>query len=209
MTNTKICNICSIKKPVSEFHKWKYGPDGLKRECKECRKKETKKYYSTNSESIKQKVSKYRQKNPEKVKQVKKRIYERNKENILSVNRLYRKKNRKEITNKNLERRKNDPIHGLKHLMNSRLRVFLTSQNMTKRNKTFEIVGCTPHELKIYLETKFKDGMTWENRGKWHIDHIIPLSSATNEEEVYKLCHYTNLQPLWAEENLKKSNKLI
>jgi hypothetical protein len=51
--------------------------------------------------------------------------------------------------------------------------------------------------------------MSWENRDEWHIDHIIPLSSANSEEELYKLCHYTNLQPLWAEENIKKSNKII
>lgn len=51
--------------------------------------------------------------------------------------------------------------------------------------------------------------MTWENRNEWHIDHITPLSSAKTEEELYKLCHYTNLQPLWAEENLKKGNKII
>jgi hypothetical protein len=51
--------------------------------------------------------------------------------------------------------------------------------------------------------------MSWDNYGKWHIDHIIPLSSANNEDEVYKLCHHTNLQPLWAEDNLKKSNKIL
>ena len=51
--------------------------------------------------------------------------------------------------------------------------------------------------------------MSWDNYGKWHIDHIIPLSSANSEDDIYKLCHYTNLQPLWAEDNLKKSNKIL
>jgi hypothetical protein len=63
--------------------------------------------------------------------------------------------------------------------------------------------------LKKHLEIQFIEGMSWENQGKWHIDHKIPLSSAKTEEEVYKLCHYTNLQPLWAEDNLKKGSKIL
>jgi hypothetical protein len=64
----------------------------------------------------------------------------------------------------------------------------------------------------LYLEKQFAPGMTWENYGidGWHIDHIIPLSSAKGDlDQLKKLCHYTNLQPLWAEDNLKKSNRLI
>ena len=93
--------------------------------------------------------------------------------------------------------------------MRGRLRKYLIILNISKKNKTFEIVGCSPQFLKEHLEKQFVDGMTWENRSEWHIDHKIPLSSAKTEEELYKLCHYTNLQPLWAEENLKKSNKII
>ena len=72
-------------------------------------------------------------------------------------------------------------------------------------------MGCSPKELKIYLEGQFTEGMSWDNhkRTGWHIDHIIPLSSAKTEEEVYRLCHYTNLQPLWCNENYKKGKKLI
>jgi hypothetical protein len=91
----------------------------------------------------------------------------------------------------------------------SRLYKYLKKLTLTKRNKTFDIVGITPQELKEHLEKQFISGMTWENRNEWHIDHIIPLSSAKTEEELYKLCHYTNLQPLWAEDNLKKSNKIL
>jgi transketolase len=207
MSETKMCNICQQVKEVSQFHKWKHGPDGLKRECKECRKKETKSYYQKNSESIKSKVSDYRKNNPDKVKEVKKRIYERNKETILQTNQQYKTKNRKKITSRNLGRRKSDPIHNLKHVMNSRLRIFLKSKNISKKNRTFEVVGCTPMELKEHLESKFINGMSWDNQGDWHIDHIIPLSSANNEEEIYKLCRYSNLQPLWAIDNIKKGNK--
>jgi hypothetical protein len=59
------------------------------------------------------------------------------------------------------------------------------------------------------MENKFTEGMSWDNQGKWHIDHIIPLSSANSEEEIYKLFHYTNLQPLWAKDNLSKHNKIL
>ena len=61
--------------------------------------------------------------------------------------------------------------------------------------------------FQAYIESKFQEGMTWENYGQWHIDHIKPLSLATTEQEVVELNHYTNLQPLWAIDNLKKSNK--
>jgi len=65
--------------------------------------------------------------------------------------------------------------------------------------------------LKKYLEDKFSEGMTWDNKGfyGWHIDHIIPLSSAKNEEDIIRLSHYTNLQPLWGKDNMKKGNKVI
>jgi len=65
-------------------------------------------------------------------------------------------------------------------------------------------VSCSPEFLKKHLENQFIDGMSWENRSEWHIDHIIPLSSAKTKDELYKLCHYENLQPLWVEDNLKK-----
>jgi hypothetical protein len=70
-------------------------------------------------------------------------------------------------------------------------------------------LGCTLEDLRQHLESLFKPGMTWENHGSWHIDHIRPLASfdLTKEENLYKACHYTNLQPLWAKENLKKGSK--
>ena len=72
-------------------------------------------------------------------------------------------------------------------------------------------MGCTIKELKQHLESKFVDGMTWDNRSEWHIDHKIPCSSfdLSKKEEQQKCFHYNNLQPLWAIDNLKKSNKIL
>jgi hypothetical protein len=207
---SKKCNECSIEKNIYDFHKWKYGPDGYRRNCKECRKKETKKYYENNSEKIKSTVSKYRKKNPEKVKEIKKKIYERNKDNILKVNKTYRENNRKKLNEHQRIKKSKDPIYKLRHNMNARIKIFLNSKNIQKHNKTFEIIGCSPKELKEHIEKQFTDGMCWDKLGKHiHIDHIIPLSSAKNEEEIYKLCHYSNLQPLWALDNIKKGAKII
>jgi len=62
--------------------------------------------------------------------------------------------------------------------------------------------------VKCLIESKFTDNMTWENHGKWHIDHIVPISSAITMAELEKLFHYSNLQPLWAKDNLAKSDKI-
>lgn len=205
---TKVCSKCNIEKDLCHFHKWKFSSDGYKRECKECRKDETKRYYIKNNEKVKLRVSKYRTLNSEKVKEIKQKIYQRDKIRILQVNKTYRENNRKKLNEHTNNRRLNDPIFKLKHNMNSRIRIFMKSNNLTKRNRTFDIVGCTPKYLKEYLEKKFTDGMSWDRFGREiHIDHIIPLSSAKNEEDVYKLCHFSNLQPLWAIDNIKKGSK--
>ena len=78
----------------------------------------------------------------------------------------------------------------------------------TKRSKSNNILGCSWPEFISHMEKQFKDGMTWQNRGEWHIDHIIPLATATCEDDIIRLNHFTNLRPLWAEENLRKSDKL-
>lgn len=77
-------------------------------------------------------------------------------------------------------------------------------------NKNFiEIIGCSQDELRVYLQSKFTEGMSWDNWGThgWHIDHIIPIGSALTEKEVLRLSHYTNLQPLWAIDNLRKGDR--
>lgn len=206
---TKICSKCKIEKDICDFGKNKLKSDGLQPNCKLCRKIETSSYYKTNSEKIKLKVQEYRNNNPEKVSELKKNSYERNKEYYLNQMKIYREKNKEKINQYYTNRKKIDPIFRLKHLMGSRLLIFLKSKNITKNNKTFNIIGCSPEYLKEYLEKQFTSNMSWGLMGRHiHIDHIIPLCSAKTEEEIYNLCHYTNLQPLWAIDNMKKGGKL-
>ena len=131
------------------------------------------------------------------------------KDKILKSSKLLRESYKPKRSIRRKERRKTDVIYGLVNDVRYRIWFYLKSNNITKKNRTFDIVGCTPQFLKKHLETQFINGMTWDNRSEWPIDHIIPLSSAKTEDELYKLCHYKNLQPLWAEDNLKKSNKIF
>ena len=85
----------------------------------------------------------------------------------------------------------------------------IKSKKFKKNKRTVFMLGCSLEFLMEHLELKFTAGMTHENHGLWHVDHIIPLASAKTEEEMYALCHYTNLQPLWAHENLSKGDKIL
>jgi hypothetical protein len=78
-----------------------------------------------------------------------------------------------------------------------------------KPSRSFELLGTDLEGFKAHMESQFLPGMSWENHGEWHIDHIIPLASGKTPEEIWKLCHYTNLQPLWASDNLSKGAKLL
>jgi hypothetical protein len=128
----------------------------------------------------------------------------------------FREANREEYNRKSSERncRRTKERMEFDHLFAMKLRfVSATSyafrrKDWTKKSKTAELLGCEWSHLKTHIESLFRDGMSWENKNKWHIDHIIPLASAKNADELAKLCHYTNLQPLWAIENIIKGSKL-
>jgi hypothetical protein len=203
----KICSKCKIEKDVCEFNKLHSSNDGYKPKCRECCKEE----YQINKEkySILNKI--YREKNKLNIHLYYKKWYEKNQKSKLDKNKIYILNNRDKVNNRVISLRNSNPINKLKDNIRSRLRIFFKTSNISKKNKTFEIVGCSPQFLKEYLENKFLEGMSWDNHGLfgWHVDHIIPLSSANTEEDVYKLCHYTNLQPLWAKDNIKKSNKIL
>jgi hypothetical protein len=114
-------------------------------------------------------------------------------------------KGKKYYRNYHQNRRKNDIRYRI--LCNLRSRLIGGIKGNFKQSTTIELLGCSIEKLKQHLESKFKPGMSWSNYGKWHIDHIKPCArfdlSKPNEQK--KCFHYTNLQPLWAEENLKKN----
>lgn len=135
----------------------------------------------------------------------------KDKEKYPNRNKIYWEKNKEKINLHNRERFEKN-LH-LKLIRNYRTRIknYMRFNKISLGTGSLDLVGLTSEDLKSYLETKFLEGMSWDNYGLygWHIDHIIPLSSAKNEEELKKLCHYTNLQPLWAFDNLSKCNKII
>ena len=202
---TKVCKKCLIEKPLTCFYKQKRNKDGYWNSCSDCDKKK----YRENVEERKNKISEYRKNNQEKVKESKKKYYYENREKILKQKQDYGKKNIEKRRVYLYHRYHNNEIYKISNNIRTRIRIFLKTKNISKNNTTNKIVGCTPEFLKNYLEKKFTDEMSWENYGKWHIDHKIPLSSAKTEEEVYKLCHYTNLQPLWSKDNLSKGDKIL
>jgi hypothetical protein len=234
---TKICSKCKVEKDICEFYNNKGRFDGKRPECKMCSKKQStlynkknkdkvvsikQKYVDNNKEKIKQSKKEWFDKNPEykkeyynknihRILEKRKKNYSDNTEKKIEYSKTYAKINKDIINKKNKIRYDTDVLYKLKLSMRSRLLSFLKTKQVKKYNGTFQIIGCTPEYLKEYIEKQFFNDMSWVNYGLygWHIDHKIPLSSAKTEEEMYELCHYTNLQPLWAEDNLKKSDKIL
>ena len=103
--------------------------------------------------------------------------------------------------------RKRLPLNRIKMSMRTRVSSYCKKIQVDKNFKTMDALGCTSQEFKQHLESKFTQGMSWENYPKWHVDHIKPISLASTEQEAIELSHYTNLQPLWAADNLSKGNK--
>jgi len=157
------------------------------------KKEYMKEYYLKNKERKKEYNKEYRLKN-------KKRIKEHMKE--------YRLKNREHINQWEKERKRTNPNFKLRHCLKSRILKFLKKKNKSK--KTMELVGCTIDELWTHLESQFKEGMIRENHGSWHVDHIKPCASFNlTDPEQQRICfHYTNLQPLWAFDNISKGGRI-
>jgi hypothetical protein len=196
---TKICSKCKVEKSVCEFPKSKRSKDGLLYCCNQCNSNRGKIYRENNPEKVKERSNIWAKSNPEKVREKEKRYIIKNKEKHLKRRREYEKK-----------RKTNDIAFKLKSNYSSLLSRVFKNKGIKKSKKTIELLGCEIEFFMKYIENKFTDGMGFQNYGKWHIDHIIPLASAGNDlKKMQELCHYTNLQPLWAIDNIKKKDKII
>lgn len=134
----------------------------------------------------------------------------KNKEHKKQYDLIYREVNREKKNAQQLKKKKTDPIFKLK--CNLRNRLLTAIKRNAKKGSAVRDLGCSTEFFKSYMESKFQPGMSWENwsRTGWHIDHIIPLSAfdLQDVEQFKKAVHYTNLQPLWSRDNLRKSNKV-
>ncbi len=151
--------------------------------------------------------AKYLEKNKEKIAKQKRENYILNKEKRLKYNKEYGKINKEKIRNYQKNKLENNPLFKLKTNIKNLVGDSIRKRGFKKFSRTELILGCSYEEFKNHIESKFESWMNWNNHGNpkdgilelsktWDIDHKIPLSSAKNEEELLKLNHYTNLQPL-------------
>jgi hypothetical protein len=235
----KRCCNCETYRSLDNYNNCKTSWDKLRPECKICLSEKrkinkdkmteyNKKYWQETKEEQKIKSKEWRENNKEKVKENMTKWLEENKEYKKQKDKEYRELNwekKKEYTRKwnieNYKDMKTNPkradefkLYKIKNNCARRIREML-QQNKSKR--TIDYTGCSLEYLKVHLESKFQEGMTWDNYGKykfgkddsgWHIDHIIPCAAFNFEDEIeVKACfHYLNLQPLWGKDNIIKSD---
>lgn len=219
----KVCTRCKLEKEFTEFSKAKNGKNGLVSWCKSCFKQynfdnkerqylKNKEYNLKNKEYLKDKRKINNLKNKEVQKAKRKKYYLDNKDEIAKKRKEYYLKNKESIRiRKNkycINRKLNDPIYRLRKNVSCLIRNSLSENGYSKKSRTYQILGCTFEEFKVHIESQFTEGMSWYNRSLWHLDHIYPISLAKDEEHLFKLNHYTNFQPLWAADNIRKSNKI-
>ena len=205
MNHTKVCKVCQVEKEIEQFTK---QDDKPAYRCKECLSLYSQKYYKKNTKKLKERTAKYRKDHPEYMAEWR----DNNKDLMAKQKRKWLENNRAKINQNERQRRKKDYAYRVKKNLRRRVNQVITSPNK-KYDSTFKLLSCSLKEFLLHLEKQFTKGMTWENYGNkgWHIDHIIPCSSfdLTNPVQQQICFHYTNLQPLWAEDNLRKSNKIL
>jgi hypothetical protein len=187
---TKVCSKCNIKKDVTEFY------SGRKK-CKDCYSLQKKVYREEHKDVINEKRREQYYDNHEEEKERSRRWKKNNPDKVIEYNKEYKKtyeKNRIGI----------DPLYRVERSVRNLIKCSLYQRKFTKNSRTFEILGCSYQEFREHIESRFEDWMNWDNYGLyngkekygWEYDHIVPLSSAECEEDIYRLNHHSNIQPL-------------
>lgn len=187
-------------------------------EQKEAKRIYRKKYYEENKERLNHNKKEYRKNNKVKISEHNKKWLADNKVKRTEYKKKFYQENKERIQKYDNEYRqtkiKTDPKFKIKESIRKSIIKSLKAKNFTKTSKTHEIIGCSFEEFKIHIESQWENWMNWDNYGNpkdgilepnktWDIDHIIPLATAITEEDIIKLNHYTNLQPLCSYTNRK------
>lgn len=193
------CGSCNETKPIEEFGKNKNTSNGLQSSCKICKSITDKEY--RNDPRFRQRILDYKmndyfkiRNNPEKWSEYLKQYRER-RDYALEYNRM-----------------RSDPFRKSKDIIRKLINTSLKIRDVKKSSicmKTVEILSCSFEFFKEHIELQFLDGMSWLNHGEWHLDHKVPLDKAETIEELVKLNHWSNFQPLWSYDNLTKSNSML
>lgn len=196
----KECTKCGEVKPFSEYYKMKGGRFGLQAKCKACHCANISNYNKENKDAKREYSRQYYKDNAEVLQARAKNHYQKNKEAKTEYLKQYFKR-----------RSSVDPSFRITLSLRARMGAFFKGTN--KSASTIKLLGCNAKHAKQHLENQFTEGMSWDNYGVhgWHIDHIIPCASfdLSDPEQQRKCFHYTNLQPLWAEDNIRKSDKIL
>lgn len=187
----------------------------LSKECYKLNKEQylaaRKKYREDNKKLVKEQNKRYRKDNKETLARANRQYREDNKERLKLNDRKYREDNSERLKQqakvRARKRRASDPLFALIGRIRARILLSLRTKGYTKKSRTYEILGCSFEEFKQHIELQFTEGMSWQNRSEWHIDHITPVSWGRSEEEIIALNHFSNLRPSWSEDNWAKSNK--
>ena len=218
----KKCSTCKVEKPFSEFNKSTRNKGGFKYRCKACEKayyeankerisERGKKYYQENREAHLEQKKKYHQANRQAVLERNRKYWYANKERLLERNKKYREENREAIREQRKNYRKlkhQDPRLKFKQSLSVRTVMAFSAKGWSNPLSLDEVVGGFESAF-LHIESRLRSGMTWDNYGSWELDHIVPLGSAEDDIHLIELCHFSNIQPLWASENRAKNNKIL
>ena len=191
LPTTRTCEVCHEEQALDKFSK-------LSKKCHPCK-----------AQHNKDKLVEYKRANRAKFCEIQKRYRDNNPVKVREINKAYEANNRESVCAYFRNKRKTDVQFALACRLRCRVRMAIKCQNGKKCATTIELTGCTIAQLQDHIQKHFRPGMTWGNRSEWHVDHIRPCASfdLTDPMQQLQCFHYSNLQPLWAVDNLKKGAK--